>query len=393
MTGTRLAPGANVAKLRKERGLQQAQLARLASVSVSLLSKIEVGDRTLTPATAAALGRAMGVSMAEVQGRDPVARSEEATVMDLRAAIRDYDLPRTAPPQKEELRARLTSIDELRDSVNLSVLTPLLPVALRDATSYACSANSAEGWAILADVYGAIYWLSARHRWMDLAELAVSRQRWAAEQKPNPLSAAVAARDRAGTYLNFGDCEGGLTLIDRAIAAAESALSGEERDIAVGILNLRGMTLAGRLRDDKEAKREANRHVQYARRVSEYFSSDFKVHGVTFGPRNTLAHQLATWVDLGKPRDALELTDNLGQALRGLPPTRLAPSYITKGRAQLDMGDSDGALESLASAWEIAPQLTRIHPMAQEVLRVVGSMHKRSNPLLTRLLELSGLGP
>ncbi len=57
---TELAPGANLAALRKERGLTQRQLARLANISVSLLSKIEVGDRTLTPAVAADSGQAHG---------------------------------------------------------------------------------------------------------------------------------------------------------------------------------------------------------------------------------------------------------------------------------------------------------------------------------------------
>ncbi|MFE7033982.1 hypothetical protein ACFU9Y_27065 [Streptomyces sp. NPDC057621] len=55
----------------------------------------------------------------------------------------------------------------------------------------------------------------------------------------------MAARDRAGTYLNLGDVERGLVVVDRAIAAVQAApLSTADRDLAVGILNLRGMTLA-----------------------------------------------------------------------------------------------------------------------------------------------------
>ncbi len=38
----------------------------------------------------------------------------------------------------------------------------------------------------LSEVYSSVYWLAARHRWMDMAELAVTRQRWAVEQKTNP---------------------------------------------------------------------------------------------------------------------------------------------------------------------------------------------------------------
>ncbi|MGI9003081.1 MAG: helix-turn-helix domain-containing protein [Pseudonocardia sp.] len=48
-----------VAELRKARDLTQAALARRAGVSVSLLSKIEIGDRTLPPTIAAAIARAL----------------------------------------------------------------------------------------------------------------------------------------------------------------------------------------------------------------------------------------------------------------------------------------------------------------------------------------------
>ncbi|MEU6031518.1 helix-turn-helix transcriptional regulator [Streptomyces tauricus] len=47
-------------------GWSQSKLARRANVSVSLLSKEEIGDRPLTPAVAAAVGRALGITMADV---------------------------------------------------------------------------------------------------------------------------------------------------------------------------------------------------------------------------------------------------------------------------------------------------------------------------------------
>ncbi|MFI1254182.1 helix-turn-helix domain-containing protein [Streptomyces netropsis] len=391
MGNTPLAPGANVAALRKARGWSQAHLARKAAVSVSLLSKIEVGDRALTPAVAAAVGRALGLSMDEVLGRAPVAQGDEARLAALRSAIRDFDIPGKQRVEEAAITAGLAAVGEFRDAVDVAHLLKMLPGLLRSATTHAYSANTTESWAALAEVYSAVYWLAARHRWMDLAELAVARQRWAAEQKPNPLAEAIAVRDRAGTCLNFGDCETGLVLIDRAIAAAQASLSGQERDVAVGILNLRGMTLAGRLDDKREAAKEAERHIRSAQAASEYFDGDLGVHGLSFGPQNTLTHRLATTVDLGKPQEALALTDNLAAALEGLPPTRVAPTHINAARAQLDVGDRDGALASLSIAWDAAPQMARIHPMGQEVFRVLVSLHRRSNPQLLKLSKLSGI--
>lgn len=391
MGTTQLAPGANLAALRKERGWSQAQLARSATVSVSLLSKIEIGDRALTPAVAAALGKAMGLTMAEVLGRASVTQTDGVRLAELRSAIRDYDLPSNQEVHEDQIAAHLALAGEYRDRVDVARLLTLLPVLLRAATAHAYAANTAAGWMALAETYSTVYWLAARHRWMDLAELAVARQRWAVEQKPNPLGEALAARDRAGTYLNFGDCETGLTVIDRAIATAQNSLGGTERDLAVGILNLRGMTLAGRLDDKREAAREAARHIASAQAASEGLGREVDVHGLTFGPQNTLTHQLATCVDLGRPHDALALTDDLPAALAGLPPTRVAPTHINAARAQLDIGDREGALESLGTAWEVAPQMARIHPMGQEVFRVLVSLHRRSNAQLIRLAKLSGI--
>ncbi|GGP95784.1 helix-turn-helix domain-containing protein [Streptomyces melanogenes] len=390
-TETELAPGAHVAVLRKSRGWSQAKLARRAAVSVSLLSKIEVGDRALTPAVAAAVGQALGVSMDQVLGRAPITPTDEQRLNELRAAMRDYDLPDRQAVEEGRLSAAMSSAHELRNRFDVTRLLAVLPGLLRDATTHAHRANTPEAWMLLAEAYSIAYWLAARHRWMDMAELAVTRQRWAVEQQPNPLGAAVAARDRAGTYLNFGDIERGLTVVERAIADAQHTLDGTDRDLAVCLLNLRGMTLAGRLRDKREAVREAERHMQSAVTTSQGMTRPIDIHGLTVGPQNTFTHQLATYVDLGNPHAALDLTDNLDQALTGMPATRVAPTYVNTARAQLDIGDREGALTNLTAAWTIAPQMARIHPMGRELFRVLSSLHQRSNARLLSLSKLSGI--
>ncbi|OAR22796.1 hypothetical protein A8W25_24805 [Streptomyces sp. ERV7] len=390
-TETELAPGAHVAVLRKARGWSQAKLARRAAVSVSLLSKIEIGDRALTPAVAAAVGQALGVSMDQVLGRAPITPTDEQHLEALRAAMRDYDLPDRQAVQEDLLSAALGQAHELRNRVDVTRLLAVLPPLLRDATTHAYRANTPAAWMIVAEAYSIAYWLAARHRWMDMAELAVTRQRWAVEQQPNPLGAAVACRDRAGTYLNFGDVERGLTLVDRAIADAQHTLDSTDRDLAVCLLNLRGMTLAGRLRDNREAVREAERHMQSAMATSQGMNRPLDVHGLTVGPQNVLAHRLATYVDLGKPHDALGLSDDLDQALTGMPATRVAPTHINAARAHLDLGNRNDALTHLTTAWTVAPQMARIHPMSRELFRVLSSLNQRSNAQLLTLSKLSGI--
>ncbi|MGG7568900.1 hypothetical protein [Streptomyces sirii] len=74
-----------------------------------------------------------------------------------------------------------------------------------------------------------------------------------------------------------------------------------------------------------------------------------------------------------------------------LPPTQVALTHINYARAQLDIGDRDGALESLSIAWSVAPQMDRIHPMGREVFRVVSSLHLRGNAKLMKHPKLSGI--
>ncbi|MGH3852038.1 MAG: helix-turn-helix domain-containing protein [Pseudonocardiaceae bacterium] len=380
--------GARVAQLRKARDLTQAALARRSGVSVSLLSKIEVGDRTLTPANAAAIARALRISLGALYGEVDVAEDQSVPLADLRTAVRRYDIPDQAPvPDPNQLRAELDRAITLREQADLAGLLRMLPGLLTRATTHAHAAASPQGWALLADVYSVAYALAARNRWMDLVEVAPLRQAWAAGQQPNPLVAAVAARDRAGTFLNCGDFEGGLTVVDRAVVTAETELTGPQKAFATGTLHLRGMTLAGRRGD----RTEAERHIHAAWTAAGEFPKDLQVHNQIFGSANTATHVLATEGDLGRPREVVRLAGELAGNDTGLPPTRLGPVHLNTARAQLDLGDRDGAQTSLAQAWKIIPQMAKVHPMSREVLRVLISLHQRGNPQLAQLARQTGL--
>jgi transcriptional regulator with XRE-family HTH domain len=380
--------GARVAELRKERDITQAALARRAGISVSLLSKIEIGDRALTPGIAATIARALQISLGALYGEAEVSRDQSVLLENLRTVVRRYDIPGQAPvPGPTQLRTDLDHAITLRDHTDLAGLLRMLPSLLTRATTYAHAALSPEGWALLADVYSVTYYLAARHRWMDLVEIAPTRQAWAAGQQPQPLLTAAAAVQRAGTFLNCGDFEGGLTVVDRAIVAAEVTLSGAEKAFATGALHLRGMTLAGRLND----RTEAQRHIHAAWTAAEEFPTDLLIHSERFGPHNTATHVLATAGDLGRPRDVIRLAEELISKDTGLPPTRIVDVHTSTARAHLDLGDRDGAQNSLVQAWNVAPQKAKVHPMSREVLRVLISLHRRSNPQLITLAKQAGL--
>jgi transcriptional regulator with XRE-family HTH domain len=379
-------PGRNVAVLRKQRDMSQVKLAQKARVSVSLLSKIEIGDRALTQGVAAALASAMGTTLDEVLGKAQVKKSDEGKLDELRSAIRRFDLPGDSPPNPDTLAHECAVVKKLVHNANLSGLIDKLPKLLPAVTNHAHSIGSPEAWDMVSGVYSAIYYLAARHRWMDLAELAVLRQKLAAE-RATPLTIAAAARDEAGAFLNSGDFTGGLAVVDRAIVRAETELQGREKALGLGVLHLRGLTLAGRIRENNEAER----HIAGAQQAAEEFPVDVTdTHGI-FGPENTAIHLVATFGDLEKHKEASELADRMQRQELMLPPTRIGNLYIDAARAKLALRDREGALRFLMDAWEAAPQKAKVHPTSQELLRVLISLHKRSNPALVKLAKKAGV--
>ncbi len=380
--------GARVAELRKTRGITQAALARRAGISLSLLSKIEVGDRTLTPAIAVAIARALQISLDSLYREPEVPGDQSVLLEDLRTAVRRYDIPDQTPvPDPAQLPADLDRAITLRAQADLARLLRTLPNLLTRATTYAHAVASAQGWALLADVYSIVYGLATRRRWMDLVEVTPDRQAWAAAQQPNPLLIALVAKNRAGTFVNCGDFESGLTVVDRAVVTAETALSGQEKAFAIGALHLRGMDLAGRLGD----RTEAQRHIHAAWTAAEQFPTLLLVHNQRFGPAITASTVLHTEGDLGRPREVIRLAEGLTSKDTGLPPTWMCDVHTSTARAHLDLGDRDNAQTSLVQAFHVAPQKAKVYPESLEVLRVLISLHQRSNPQLVALAKQAGL--
>ncbi|MGI5338110.1 helix-turn-helix domain-containing protein [Streptomyces sp. CA-181903] len=381
-------PGANVRLLRDERGWKQEELARRAGLSRPHIGKIERGERTLTQGVAAALARAFGVSLEVILGSTPVVGAEES-LKALNSAIRRFDLPAESTASPEQLKAALAEMAEIRGKADLTQVLLKLPPLVSEVTNHAHRTGTPEAWAMVAEAYSCVYWLAARHRWMTLADLAVTKQKIAAQQA-DPVTLAVAARDEAGVYLNHGEFEDGLAVVDRAITQVERGdATGFERSYALGTLHLRGLTLAGRLGD----KRTADRHIDSAWALAEDFDRDVcragGIGGIHFGPQNTAIHVVATCSDLRRHADAIavmrDLTKDPARRPLRLPATRTSPMYMNTARSKLALGDREGALEDLENAWSIAPQMAKVHPTSQELIRVLTTLHKRSNPRLVRL--------
>jgi transcriptional regulator with XRE-family HTH domain len=384
------AVGEHIAVQRKARGWGQRQLAGRARISLSLLGKIERGDRACTPAVAAAIATALGIPLSVLYGQ-PYAEAPDPTLIDaLRSAVRRHRHPQVTDVRPATLVRDIAAASDLRAGTNYRDLLPVLPDLISRAVANAHDSGDPEAWQLLVDAYSCAFTIAHRLGYPDLADMVAARQEWAASQTWSPIAQMAAAWSEAGTYQSAGDYLEGLAVTDRALTTwAASGHDSVDAVVAAGSLHLRAVTLASRARDDATTRH----HLQHAQRLAERLPrGDQYRHNLTFGPGNTVLHELATHIELERPKRAAAMAEDLrGAALPGLAPTRVGHLHIDAARAHLASGDRDAALQSLLRAREVAPQMARIHPMAREVLRVLVSLHRRSKPELSILAKWAGL--
>ncbi|WP_037907143.1 helix-turn-helix domain-containing protein [Actinacidiphila yeochonensis] len=385
------AAGENIGVLRKTRGMGQAKLAREAGISLSYLSKIEVGLRPATPPVVASIAQALHVTTARIYGQPFMGPSEQSDRLnDLRSAVRRHTLPKEDQPDPADLLRDLRHAAVLRADTRYLELLRVLPGLLGRATASALASDGdPTAWGNVADVYGCAYAVAHRFGEPDLAEMIVARQFWAAQQTWNPQAEAAAAWNEAGTYQSAGQYEDGLAIVERAITKYEAGCStGPEKVVHLGSLHLRGVVLASRNKDHKATRN----HLNKAWALAEQLSGDVLQHNLTFGAGNTALYELAAHVELGKPDKAAEMSAPLIETPPpGLKPNRVGRLCIDVARARLATKDLAGAEEALKAAFKVAPQMSEIHPMSREVLRVLFILHQRSKPELMEMAKRAGL--
>jgi transcriptional regulator with XRE-family HTH domain len=155
--------GQRIAARRKLNGLTQAQLARRAHVSLSLLRKVEQGSAPASPAFTAAMATALRTTVAELYDapslrygaeRDHVAEVETAFMEGPASLATD------PPPPLDVLASHVDQIAELQRrsrSHESSARIPALLAQLHTAAALApVGAHSERAHHLLATLYGCV---------------------------------------------------------------------------------------------------------------------------------------------------------------------------------------------------------------------------------------------
>ena len=158
--------GARVAAIRKLRGWTARELARQASVSYSLLTKVESGAAPASPAFIGAVARALRVDVPRITGQpyqEPRGRyaALQASMEPLRRVLLAYDVPSApdAPVRPAaELQAGVRAASLLGREARYVQLAERLPVLLEElqaAVWQAADADRPRLYGLLAEAYGA----------------------------------------------------------------------------------------------------------------------------------------------------------------------------------------------------------------------------------------------
>jgi transcriptional regulator with XRE-family HTH domain len=389
--------GATIRLLRKASGLSQPQLARRANVSISLLGKVECGDRPATHSLLAALARALHVPVERLTGQ-PYAdtHTDAAThvVIDaLRTVLRRADLPGDIPTRPvDDLAVDVALTAKLRRDADYRALAARLPSLIEELTTATHEADGPAAVALhrlLVTTYHATHTLLYRLGFADLAELVEHKLTDAAQRTGDPLAGGLAQWVRAQGFQSAGDYVHGLRLMDTARADLDDELRRAPTAAALtvyGSLHLRSVTLASRA-GDTTATRD---HLTAAAELTQRLGRDQVHYGLTFGQANTITHDTAAHVELGDGAAALRAAAARSPP-RSMPRTRRGHHHIDVARACLIHGDRAGSLAALQQAQHIAPQQTRLHPMVRETTAILISLHRRSNPDLIRYARWVGL--
>ncbi|MFJ3839501.1 helix-turn-helix domain-containing protein [Streptomyces sp. NPDC090054] len=369
---------ARIKRLRRSRGLTQADLAGLAGISASLLTKVERGERPPTPYVIASLARAMQVDVATVTGQPYVAelRADQLDVLirPIREALDVYDLgadPEISPRPVQLLAADAEALLIAVRAGEIKQAAGLLPGLIQEVTTAAHAAPSDALWRLLASTYRSAYDVTSKLGYADLAAIALARLEWAAERASSATLGGMYRYFRALTYFRDGQYRTGQRLTDLGLSILLQAEPGREREVVTGQLHLGAAVMAGRSRNGDLAEG----HLAEAERIAAATGEAVELHYLAFGPTNVRVHRVAVLAEL----------DQYGQAAqqgrevvipRDWPASRRSHHHAEVARAQMWTGDLEGSFQSLLRARKAAPQQARYHHTVRDTYAGLEAAHR-----------------
>ncbi|HEY0694377.1 MAG TPA: helix-turn-helix transcriptional regulator [Kribbella sp.] len=391
--------GARIADLRKRRQLTQHGLATRASVSYSLLTKVESGSRPASDAFVAACARALGVDVSALAEETSADASRDERLGELLVRVQTqldlYDLDpdeSVRPRPLGELRAAVRQINQVAQAAKYEQMAAVLPslyAELHTAAHLWTGTERTEAWGLLAEAYRCAHTVGIATGYPDLSLVALSRMDWAAQKSADRAPGLRAAREylRVTAYLRKHDYDTCWSLN----AAGRAHLEGTDAHtpgslIAAGQLDLGAAVLAARVADLSAVKE----YLDEARHYADMTGDDLETFWFAFGPTNVAVHRVMTLIELGDYSHAIRLGEHM-EFPAGWLPTRIGHHHFDMARAYERMNLPDDALRHLQLARQAAPGQARRHAAVRTVVTELLRSSRHPSDALTRYANWIGL--
>ncbi len=372
--------GQRIASHRTRLGLTQAELAGLVGISLSLMKKIESGDRLVTKFSQLVLFAEVlrikdmreltGVPMALM----PDGRRGHASASAVSAALMDRGrLVDGAPVDLDELAARIertwTAWQE-PSAFRYDAVGQQLPELIRDAERATRNHEGAQRRKALREaskLYQLVRTWTKRAGEADLSLVAADRAVTYALDADDPDLAGAAAWNLAMILSAQGKTEHSLAVVRRAIGELRPHLDKPTRArLAVfGGLHLMGATEAARADDAAEAREFLDEADRIASKTGE--TNDYRM---VFGPTNVALHRLTTAVELGRTSQALEVAEHV--AIHESPAVERRLTFrLDAARCYVRQQNDVAAVHMMQGIYGESPEELRYSPIVRETLRLL----------------------
>lgn len=396
--------GQRIARARRRRGLSQAALAGLAGRSESWLSQVERGKRDIdSHAVLTRLAVILHVGMAELTGPGPdeppgsrlyPAAAEIERAMMAYDAISESIAPQSGPRSWDfaNLLSRIRAAYRGYQATRYEETGRRLPGLIRDteAASRIAGPNQAACQARVL-VYDTATALLSRVGEHTLAWAAADRAMAAAEQSRQPLLTAFSSYRLAYVLANRRHPQQAIQLAMTAAGAFEHTMKSAEPDqlSVYGGLHLAAASAAAADYDWAAVPQ----FLRKARIAAERLGRDANLMGTGFGPVNVAIHTMATSMQLGDARTAVNMGESLDAGT--LPPAlvgRRTQVRLDLARAYAMRRQDAAAVNVLLAAERLSPQLVRFDGRTREVIAgLLRREHRASTPQLRPLARRAGV--
>ncbi|WP_327579968.1 helix-turn-helix domain-containing protein [Streptomyces sp. NBC_00145] len=370
--------GARIARLRRVRHLTQVQLADLARLSMSIISKIEQGREPATPFVITQVAAALRVGVGEITGQ-PYAQELRADELDvlvrpIREALDVYDLgadPGITPRSLDVLSSEAKRLCVQVRAGEIRRAGSDVAGLIQEATTAAHQHGTTEGWNTLGSFFRTAYDVTTKLGYSDLAALSLTRMDWTAQRASNAVVGGMYHYMRALTHLREGQYRTGDRLVRLGLSVLEQAEPTREQQVVTGQLHLGAAVMAGRAKNEDVAEG----HLQEATRIAEGTGEAAETYWLTFGPTNVKVHRVSVLAELDKYGEVIEAS--FFRLPADWPKSRISHHYAEVAQAQMWENQIDASFKSLVAARKAAPQQAKYHPTVRETYAALEAAHRR----------------